>query len=104
MKSLNKIIEIMDFVENYDEQKSENDLIDEFGRKDFRLFSRYCLGGHEPYAIDNQSKFKLTQIGVRRLHELKKIQEEEKRNNYVVAATIVIAIFTVVQVIGLFIN
>jgi DNA polymerase III sliding clamp (beta) subunit (PCNA family) len=95
--SLNRIVKIMEYVEEYGEQLSEDNLKTTFGDIGYNLFSRYCLGGNKPYAQSHSGKLKLTQLGVRRLHELRKILAEERRAEWVKWATIIIAIFTVLQ-------
>jgi len=83
--SLDRIVDIMDYIEEHDEQRSQKQIEQEFDKATFRLFSRYCLGDRAPYAEANRVEsrnvkvFKLNQTGVRRLHELRGIVAEEKR-------------------------
>ena len=98
--SLNRIVEIMEYVEERNEQLTEDNLKNIFGDKYYNLFSRYCLGGDE-YAKKHDEKFGLTQVGVRKLHDLRKILIEERRSEWIKWATIVMAIFTVLQFLHL---
>lgn len=100
--SLKKIVKIMEHVEEHDEQLTERDIETKFGDDNYHMFSRYCLGGNEAYAHDPSGKFKLTQIGVRRLHELRKVLAEERRAEWIKWATIIITIFAGLQILLFF--
>jgi len=101
--SLKRIVKIMRYVEENRqqiaeaEQLTESTIEKEFGEDGFHMFSRYCLGGKEEYAIESQDPIKkifLSQKGVRKLYELRGILAEEKRAEWIKWATIILAIST----------
>ena len=75
---------MMEFIEEYFEQINKKIMIQVWGEHNFHLFSRYCLGGEKPYVIENGQKrvYKLTQVGLRKLHELRKTLTNEKYLKY----------------------
>jgi hypothetical protein len=103
--SLKRIVKIMEYVEEHSEQLNEQDLINEFGANGNWLFKEYCRGGNEPYVNDPGGRFQLTQIGIRKLHDLRRILAEERSAMAMKWATIVMATFIGLQflkMVGIF--
>lgn len=95
--SMKRIINMMEYVEEHRERLDEKDMKEKFDNNNFNLFSRYCLGEEEYAALVGTGKYRLTQIGVRRLYELRRLQADEDRIKWTIRATIAIATFTGVQ-------
>lgn len=105
--SLKKIVKIMEYIEIYHAQKTEDDIKRQFGEEGMFIFSRYCLGGdsNRAYAdteigtIDGKkvSVYRLTQTGVRKLHELRGILAQEKRDKLIADTNRAVALFIALQ-------
>ena len=95
--SLARIVKIMEYIEENYEKINVNDIKNKFGENGWHLFSRYCIGTKEDYATSVSNKngtaiYNLTGVGIRRLHELRKILSEEKRLKLQINTNIIIAI------------
>ncbi|MBW2976002.1 hypothetical protein KY347_00995 [Candidatus Woesearchaeota archaeon] len=95
--SLSKIVKIMEYIEEYHGQINVNDIKGEFGENGWYLFSRYCIGTKEDYVTSVGNKggtpiYTLTGVGIRKLHELRKLLLEEKRLGLQINTNIIIAI------------
>ncbi len=116
--SLKRIVEIMEFVEGIEKLSNKNKentkfllvakkqiLEKRFGEEGFYLFRKYCLSNkfENDYAYERDGAFYLTQLGMRKLHELRGTLAQEKRDVIIKWTTIAIATTAIVQIIRLFI-
>ena len=91
---LNRLVDIMTFVEEHDETATAEEIKKRYdGEHGFILFSRYCLGDKEAYAQHYGPGYKLTQLGIRKLVELRGIQATQSRAFWMMIASILMAVF-----------
>ncbi|MFH1972383.1 MAG: hypothetical protein ABIJ18_02790 [archaeon] len=96
--NLKTILKIMEFIQ-YKRHCQEYEVINKFSTEDWKLFSKYALNSDsstkdEAYARINPN-IELTQLGSRKVFELRRILAEEKRANWIKWATITLAVFAV---------
>jgi hypothetical protein len=88
-------LKIMNYIYLNPESKesSENNLINKFGKQNWKLFQQFAIGGsnalvHEIKGPKDEIGFKLTQEGVREFHRL-----SQQRNNMIIQILMVLVAF-----------
>ena len=100
--TLSKILKILKFALLNPEKYDENYIRKKFRKKDYEIFSQFCLGGKEDETLAKYigpDKLKLTQKGVREYHKLQSEQSQKIFNLLMLTATIVLAISSTALVI-----
>ena len=102
MDSLQTAIEIMTYLQDNYESVKEQQVIDKFGKKNWHMFSQWGMNSDastkgEAYAVERVGTINLTQLGARKLYELRGIIADEKRAEWIKWATIILAIFAVTE-------
>ena len=98
------ILQIMEYIYKHPEEKTEQDLKDEFGEEEFSNFSQVCRGGTKPYVHDHHppnGRFKLSQDGARAMIEMRS-QHTQELANYWTRITAIGAIS--VTLLGIFVQ
>ncbi len=105
---LARIVLALNLVESNNSKLTETDLIRRIGDEDFNLFSRFCLGGTTPYASTVHEKLFLTQDGVRKLYDLRKVVIDDRREetNKILTTSIAFtgAVLALISILGIFLD
>jgi|SRR3989338_1349666 len=100
MDALKNNLEILNYIYSHNEEATQDDLIQKFGKENWRKFAKWAISTDsstktDAYAKEAGGKLMLTIFGMRKIDDLRKVIAEEKRSDWIMKATIVMAIFAV---------